>query len=200
MIEMIEKEMTMNYEDFIDLAQRNITDHSKYMWSCYGDTAYTMDSWDGEQDGRSASMIYDLAGMHVYQMMVYDYKKERAYRYFDPDYRAAYFNEVNERETTDEAWSGDNGDVTYTDLETYEDFLEKAYAIMNYEEYDTRVSIPITLPDDELLQIFRMAHEADMTFNDFVEKILIDKMADVEYQKYIRSLERKQLNDIHGTI
>jgi hypothetical protein len=197
---MIEKEMNMNYEDFIDLAQRNITSHDKFMWNCYGDTAYTMDSWDGEQDGRSISMIYDLSGLHVYQMTVYDYKKKRAYRYFNTEYSKAFFDEVKERGVTDNAWSEDDGDVSYTDLESYDDFLEKATAIMNYEDYDTRISIPITLPDDELLMIFKLAHEADMTFNDFVEKILRDKMADIEYEKYLKTLANKNLKDIHGTI
>jgi hypothetical protein len=182
----------MEYEDFIDLAQRNITDHSKFMWSCYGDTAYTMDSWDGEQDGRSISMIYDLSGLYVYQMMVYDYNKKRAYRYLNPEYSKAYFDEVKERGASDNAWSEDYGDIDYTDLETYDDFMEKATAIVHYEDYDTRVSIPIDLPEDELMNLFKMAHEADMTFNDYVTQILRDAFADSEFVERLKAR--------HGTV
>jgi hypothetical protein len=186
----------MKYEDFIDLAERNITDHSKFMWSCYGDTAYTMDSWDGNYDGCSISMVYDLVGLRVYQMTVYDYKKELAYRYFSPLARDAYFEEVKSRNSDDIAWTADRPDkdidVKYTDLESYDDFLEKATAIVHYEDYDTRVSIPIDLPEDELMNLFKMAHEADMTFNEYVTQILRDAFADSEF------VERLKVR--HGTV
>jgi len=37
---------------------------------------------------------------------------------------------------------------------------------------DNRVEIPIDLPDEELLVLFKKAHELDMTFNDFIEDVL----------------------------
>jgi predicted DNA binding CopG/RHH family protein len=73
-----------------------------------------------------------------------------------------------------EAWD----DVDWCDLEADDDFIQKSLSIVAGEDYDTRVSIPIDLPDHELMAIFKMAHEADMTFNDFVEKILREKLAD----------------------
>jgi hypothetical protein len=60
------------------------------------------------------------------------------------------------------------------------DWLEKAQAIVASEVYDTRVSIPIELPDHELLVLFKMAHERDMKFNDFVEEVLKEALADYE--------------------
>ena len=49
-------------------------------------------------------------------------------------------------------------------------------AIKAGEEYDTRVSIPIDLPEEELMVLFKMAHERDMTFNDFVEQVLREQL------------------------
>jgi hypothetical protein len=49
-------------------------------------------------------------------------------------------------------------------------------AIVAGEEYDTRVSIPIDLPEAELMVLFKLAHEADMTFNDFVEQVLREQL------------------------
>jgi len=189
----------MIYEDFIDLANRNITSHDKFMWNCYGDDAYSMDSWDGNYDGRSISMVYDLKGLTVYQMSVYDFKNNRAYRYFNPDYKDLYFAEVEKKSADDIAWYGDNEDINYIDLEEYDDFVEKASAIMQYQDYDTRVSIPIDLPEEELLVIFKMAHEADMTFNDFVAKILREKLDDESFIQKVKALRHK-LEDIHGAI
>ena len=40
------------------------------------------------------------------------------------------------------------------------------------EKVDERVSIPVELSDEEFLQIAKMAHERDITFNKMVETIL----------------------------
>lgn len=39
---------------------------------------------------------------------------------------------------------------------------------------DNRVEIPLDFSDEELLILFKQAHEADLTFNEFVEKALTD--------------------------
>ena len=69
-----------------------------------------------------------------------------------------------------EAWD----DVPWIDLEVQEDFLEKSKAIQAVEEYDTRIIVTLNLEEEELLTLFKLAHEADMTFNQFVEKFLIE--------------------------
>lgn len=38
---------------------------------------------------------------------------------------------------------------------------------------DNRVEIPLDFSDEELLVLFKQAHEADVTFNEFVERALI---------------------------
>ena len=44
---------------------------------------------------------------------------------------------------------------------------------------DNRVEILLDLSDQELLVLFKMAHEKDMTFNNFVEKALKDYLEQI---------------------
>ena len=39
---------------------------------------------------------------------------------------------------------------------------------------DNTVEIPLDFSDEELLTLFKLAHEADLTFNQFVEKALTE--------------------------
>lgn len=66
--------------------------------------------------------------------------------------------------------------VSWVDLETDEDFIEKTVAIMKGVEYDTRISIPLTLTDDELLVLFKLAHAADVTFNEYVARVVQEQI------------------------
>ena len=40
------------------------------------------------------------------------------------------------------------------------------------EVIDNRVEVPLDLTDTELLELFKLAHKADVTFNDFIEDVL----------------------------
>jgi hypothetical protein len=56
---------------------------------------------------------------------------------------------------------------------------------------DNRVEILLDLSDQELLVLFKMAHEKDMTFNDFVEHVL---------REYLEQFENDNLlNELDGT-
>jgi hypothetical protein len=81
-----------------------------------------------------------------------------------------------------EAWD----ECDYVDLEVDDDFIQKSLAIRAGEDYSTDVSIPINLPDDLLMFAFKAAHEADMTFNDWMNQMLrefVDKVNTGEYTK-----------------
>ena len=54
---------------------------------------------------------------------------------------------------------------------------------------DGRQEVPLDLTDQELLVLFKMAHEADMTFNDFVEKVLKDFLDQIEYDNILNKLD-----------
>ena len=54
---------------------------------------------------------------------------------------------------------------------------------------DNRVEIPLDFSDEELLVLFKQAHECDMTFNDFVEKALKDYLEQLEYDYILNKLD-----------
>jgi hypothetical protein len=155
--------------DFMQTVDYRVTEGSQYMWNCYGSNAYRLDSWNGEQDGHSVSIIFDTKTQEVYETTAYDYKNQRAYRLINPNYKAKHDAESEDRGVLgNQAWD----DVDYTDLEVEEDFLAKAEAIVNDCEYDTRVQIPVEFSDDELLTYMKLAHDRDITFNQLVEEAL----------------------------
>jgi hypothetical protein len=54
---------------------------------------------------------------------------------------------------------------------------------------DNRVEILLDLSDTELLVLFKMAHEKDMTFNDFVEHVLREYLEQIEYDNILNKLD-----------
>jgi len=156
-------------KDFMETVNYRITEGSDFCWNCFGPNAYRLDSWDGDHDGHTLSITFDTQDQTVYLVEAFDYSKDRAYRFVNPEYKSKHDDEADERDVNNkEAWD----DVEFVDLETEEDFLEKARAIISGEDYDTRVQVPLTLPDDSLFELMKMAHAADMTLNEYVEQLL----------------------------
>lgn len=156
-------------KDFMETIEYRITEGSEYCWKCFGKNAFQIDSWSGDVDGYTVSIVFDNKTQIVYQANAYDYKRNRFYRLFNPHYEQAYRNEAERRNLdANEAVDG----IDYIDLEVDEDFLKEARAIVNGEDYNTKVTITLDFPDDELLKYMIAAHEQDMKFNDFVEMTL----------------------------
>ena len=167
-------------KDFMEAVDYRITEGSDFQWACFGPTAYRLDSWNGEQDGHTVSIVFDTRTQEVYQAEAFDYSNERAYRMTNPKYLDLFNEECEHRDVLDLAWERDDGTpVSYVDLDVVDDFVEKVRAIVAGEEYDTRVQVPVEFSDEELLTYMKMAHDRDMTFNEFVEMALqaaIDEM------------------------
>lgn len=155
-------------KDFMEIVDYRVTEGSEYGWTCYGPKAYCLDSWDGDQDGHTVSIVFDTCTQEVYESYVCDYTEGRAYRLINPDYKEAHDQEVADRGLDDAAWDT----VHFVNLDVEEDFLEKAKAIVQGQIYDTRIKVPIDIPDDELLKYMVVAHERDITFNQLVEEAL----------------------------
>jgi hypothetical protein len=159
----------ISMKEWMELVSYRITEGSDYCWDCYGPDAYMLDSWNGDQDGHSFTIIFDTKNQTVYEVQAHDYVHNRAYRMINEDFQKKMRKESKRRNTNkDEAW--DN--VDYVDLEVDDDFIQKCLAIRVGEDYDTRVSVPLELDDATMFQMMRMAHERDLTLNEFVEDIL----------------------------
>jgi hypothetical protein len=160
-------------KEWMEVVEYRVTEGSTFCWQCYGDNAYSLDSWNGDHDGYSFTIIFDTKTQAVYEVQSHDYKNQRAYRLINPDFKSNRDTESADRKVPlDEAWD----EVNYVDLEADDDWFQKALAIVAGEDYDTRVSIPIDLPEEELMVLFKMAHERDMTFNDFIEQVLREQL------------------------
>jgi hypothetical protein len=171
-------------KDFMETVDYKITEGSDYGWQCYGSNSYCLDSWNQEQDGHNVCIVFDTRTQIIYEASAYDYSRNRAYRLINPDFKFAHDDEASGRGVdVNQAWD----DVNYIDLETDEDFLEKTRAIVAGEDYDTRVSVPLTVPDDVLFELMKRAHEQDITLNQLVEDVLWDA---------IRAEEAHELDDI----
>lgn len=149
----------LTLRQWMELVDFKITDGGDYYLGNM--TLYSLESWDGNHDGYSVNIVFDPKDeQRVHIVEVCDYKNQRAYR------RCA------SPQDDSNAWD----EVSWVDLETDEDFIEKTAAIMKGVEYDTRISIPLTLTDDELLVLFKLAHAADVTFNEYVARAVQEQL------------------------
>ncbi len=155
---------------WMELVDYRITEGSDFTWQCFGTNAYRLDHWSGEtQDSPSFSIVFDRQDQTVYQLEAHDYVNLRSYRWTAPSWQQSYRDECHQHNVDPlEAWD----EVQFVELEVIDDFFDKATAIYAGEDYDTRVSVPVDFTDDELLKYMTMAHERDMTFNQFVEEAL----------------------------
>lgn len=159
----------LTLKEWMELAQYRITEGSDYYNSRYGDSIYSLDSWNGEQDGYSFTIIFDTRTQKVFEVQAHDYQHNRAYRMFAEGFAAPVGEDEN-------AWD----DLKYVTLEEDDDFIQKSLAIREGKDYDTRVSVPVDFTDEELLKYMKMAHERDMTFNQFVEEALREAIENYE--------------------
>ena len=158
----------MNIEDFMKAVQYRITGGEPYCWTSFGPDARYLNADD---DDYGSGTVYDSRTQVIYAAEVHDHVLENSYRWINPAYAEAHDREAKERGVDiSQAWDH----VRFTNLDSEQDFLTKCRAIVAGESYDTRVSVPIELEDDELFQLMKLAHERDVTLNQLVERILTE--------------------------
>jgi hypothetical protein len=145
-------------KEWMEVVGYRITEGSVY--NQFGSDAYCLDSWSGSQDGYSLSIVFDTKTQVVYKVEAHDYQNRRSYRQVNVFYQ----DQVTDSVAYD--------DVEFVNLDLHDDWIEKAIAIVAGEDYDTRVQMQVEFSDDELLTYMKMAHEQDVTFNQFVVNAL----------------------------
>ena len=159
----------LTMKEWMELVDYKITEGDNYGWQCFGPNSYQLGSWNGKHDdgGYSFNIVFSTKSHKVYSVEVCDYTHDRAYRMINPDYVKRHEKEAKNRGVNlNEAWDS----VEYVDLEVDDDFIQKCLAIKAGEDYDTRVSVPIEFTDAEFATYARMAHEQDITLNQFIER------------------------------
>jgi len=169
----------LTLKEFFEVTNYRISEGSDYGWECYGPNAYRLDAWNGDQNGHSHSIVFDTKTQEVYEVTSYDYRNNRAYRLMNPDFTKKHKKEAKLRQV-DYKEAFDN--VDYVDLEVDDDWIQKALSIESGEtDYDTRVQVPLTLDRDQMFEMMQMAHERDMTLNQFVEMVLRQEIERLEH-------------------
>jgi hypothetical protein len=147
-----------------------ITSGAEHQWNCFPDARFL----DYESDFAHITVLYSTVSQTIYQTDA-SIKRDawssdsKPYRWTNPFYKDAYLSEAKERNVDpDQAWD----DVKWVDLEVAEDWLEKATAMFNGEEWDERIQVLIDLEDSLLLQVAMEAHKRDITLNNMIEIIL----------------------------
>jgi hypothetical protein len=167
-------------KEWMEIVDYKITEGSDFGWNCYGSDVHMLDSWNGEQDGHSFTVIFDTKTQTVYEVQAHDYVHNRAYRIINPDFQKKAKKEARKRDVNkDMAWD----DVDYVDLEVDDDFIQKCLSIKAGEDYDTRVSVPLELDDDLMFDLMKRAHEKDVTLNKMVEALLQEAIDNAEMLK-----------------
>jgi len=162
-------------EQAIKIAKYEITSGSEYCWKCFGLNARFLDFTNNANV--TFSIVFDTKTQTVYEANISDNKRDNHYRIINPDYIDEYRHECDNR---DVVWNQVYDGVRYKDLENVDDFIEKATAIVNGEEYDERVSIALDLPEDDLYILMTNAHKMDMTLNDYLAYLIEKFIEEIE--------------------
>lgn len=173
----------MHLKKLFECFDYKITGGSIYCWECYGDNARYIDF---ESEYAHGYIIFDAKDQTAYCAEVITKEHKYQYRWMNPIFVEAFRQEAKEKNVDpDQAWD----DIKWTDIDLIDDFTEKANAIFNGKDFDTRVQIEVNLDDDTLMLLFQEAHKRDITFNQLVEdavKTLID-----EYERDPESVKSK---------
>lgn len=158
-------------KDFMECVEYKISDGYEYQWSCYGSNARGLSYTNEELNDSQVTIciVFDTQDQTVYEMQAWDGPNRVEYRWIHPDYIDSHIEEAAQRNVN---WEESFDDHKFVDLEVSEDMLEKASAIYNGVDYDTRIIVPLDLNKEDQYQLMKMAHEHDMTLNDFVADIL----------------------------
>ena len=164
----------MHLSQINELTNHRITEGSEYGWNCYPNARFL----NYESEFAYVSVLYSTETQEIYEADVsiktvnwFDEDKDmRPYRWLNPEFKDAMIAEAKSRKVK---WKKAWDDVKWIDLESADDFLEKALAIFNGDDsFDKRIQVPLDLNEDEILKIALMAHKRDITLNKMVEEII----------------------------
>lgn len=159
----------MELANWLAITDGQVTEGSEFGWTCYGNRAYSLSYWNGLHGEAEVSthVVYDRDTFDVFETDVFDGDKNKAYVLRRPGYATAYKQELASKNI------GYEPEWPEIELESVEDYTEKAMAIMNGEAYDDRIKVPLNLDKDELFNLMTAAHERDITLNELIAEALL---------------------------
>lgn len=166
----------MQLKQVNDILDHKIINGSEFLWNCYGPTTRFLDY---SSEFAEATIVFDSTTQEIYEAVITskDLSKQ-PYRWLNPNTKQNFLDECHSKDL-DPALAWDN--TEYIDLETEQDFLEKARAVFNNLPYDERVQLPLELTTDEWHDLMKLAHERDITLNQLIAEILLNAIEE-KYQ------------------
>ncbi len=166
----------MNIQQVFEVIGFRIQDSSKYLYNCYGNNSIRGFEFSTIEEQPCGAFVADASGK-VYEITVEVPAKNICYRWIDPEFKQALFDETKAKGFDPKfAWD----DVAYFDLELEEDILSKTKAICNLQEFDSRIMVPLDLDTESFNHIAKLAHERDITFNEMVGLIIQSLISEIK--------------------
>lgn len=166
----------MKLSDFLEAVDYKVTETSKFLWDCFGDKAQTFSYWNGESSDSSIdiSCTSDLVTQVVYMVEVWSPESNAVYIWGDPEYLESYIQEAKLRNVSPMFGDEETDSVLFSSENA---ILEVCKSEMSINTPDKpTVEIEIELPDDLLFDAMMLAHGEDITFNEYVNKVLTSFM------------------------
>lgn len=158
--------MSNDVARYLESIDHQITSGAKYEWSCYPNARFI----DSETDFVHASAVADARTGTIYEARfnLANYLGSE-YRWMNPDWRDAHDQEAISR-NIDLERSEDSQPLV--ELDNLDDLLDKLFLASRGLEFDERVDVVIELTDAQQLELFRLAHAQDVSFNEFIGQVL----------------------------
>lgn len=167
----------MKLNTVLDKIQYNVGEVSEFLWKSLGGGCRIW-SFNDMYNEDVGSFVVNKAG-DVLELEVYHIRENGeniCYRWVHECYRDEYLKEdVQSTINFDE-----DEKINFVDLDEEQDCLEKLFAIVNSKEFDSRIQVVTNISDSDFAQIAKMAHEADITFNEQVNLILSLVVSDIK--------------------
>lgn len=163
----------MKVEQVLKAAGYKITEGSAYGWPCYSPYARWLDL---EED---VSCVFDANTREVFELHISNSDASKVWRWQEPRTIPDFIKECEKRGINPDDASES---TKYIPIQGEAEAIAMVYEHMNAEtEGDSLVQI--NMDDTELLKVCMMAHEKDMTLNEFVTHVLTIQLEHLKAQQ-----------------
>ena len=162
-----------------------ISEGAAFLYTCFGPRARFL-NLETPNEASDISCVFDTQTLRVFEITFS--VNDRAYRWIDPEFTAAYQQECKAHQAN---FFQAYDDVDYIDCEVAEDLLEKITSFQRDGTFDPRVMVPLDLPDDVLFLLMKMAHQQDLTLNQLAERFLFQAIQKAETEKLSNAMTKK---------
>jgi hypothetical protein len=167
----------MKIDELLKVAKYQIIESTPYEWECFGSNVRFLDL-DTPASNMNVVCVFDTETEELYSLELYDYERGHFYRWIAEDKLDAV---IAEHAEYDFDFTVAFDDQTYTDV-ILEDIVEKITHIYAGREYDTRIMVPVNLPDKSLDLLEEIAAAQAITLDELTDSILRDA---IEQQKVL---------------